>query len=356
MVSASETGPISVGVAGLGRSGWDIHIRTLRHMPGKFKVAAVLDNLAERRKQAVDEFGCAAYEKYEDLLADQNVDLVIVAMPTDLHVPWSTAALEAGKDVVVEKPVSTDLAGCEELIGAQKKLGKSVTVFQNRRYDATFLKIKEVIESGALGRVNFIRSTSAGFGRRWDWQTIKKLGGGSLRNTGIHALDAMMVFSGPSEPEVFCKMDRVLTSGDAEDWVKLLLKAEDAPLIELNLFANCAYPQSGWLVLGRKGSLVASGNEVKWKVVKGFDELPELKVDLAPTADRSYNREKLEFEEHSWTEPAGPKDKSQPRSAETRFYEDIYANLREGAEQKITLAGVRRRMAVIDHCLKNCWV
>ncbi len=355
-MTSSKTGPINVGVAGLGRSGWDIHIRTLREMPGKFKVAAVLDNLAERRKQAADEFGCATYEKYEQVLADKNLDLVIVAMPTDLHVPWSMAALEAGKDVVVEKPVSTDLAECDKLIAAEKKLGGSVTVFQNRRYAAGFLKIKEVVESGALGRVNFIRNTSAGFSRRWDWQTIKKLGGGSLRNTGIHALDAMMEFSGPSEPEVFCTMDRVLTSGDAEDWVKLLLKAEDAPLIELNLFANCAYPEPSWLVLGQKGSLTSSDDGLKWKVVKGFDELPERKLDLAPTADRSYNRDKLEFEEHSWTEPTGAQDESQPRSAETRFYDDVYANLREGAEQKITLASVRRRMAVVDHCLKNCGV
>ncbi len=351
-MSSSKSGPIRVGVAGLGRSGWGIHINAMRPMTDEFKVAAVLDSLEERRVQAAEEFGCAMYEKYEDLLADENVDLVVVAMPTDLHVPWAIKALEAGKDVVVEKPVSKDLAECDELIAAEAKSDKSVTVFQNRRYHASFLKMREVIESGDLGRVNFIRNTDMSYRRRWDWQTVKRLGGGALRNTGIHVLDQIMEFSGSADPEVFCKMDNVLSSGDAEDWFQLILTAPDAPTMEIDLFKNCAYTQDGWLVLGQKGSLTANDDTVKWKIVKGFDDLPKRELDLAPTADRSYNNEKLEFEEFEFS----AKEAVLARPMEAAFYHDVYASLRDGAPQQITLAGVRRRMAVVDYCLQNCWV
>jgi predicted dehydrogenase len=351
-VSSSDNGPIKVGVAGLGRSGWDIHIKAMRPMTDKYKVVAVLDNLEERRKQAAGEFDCATYERYEDMLADANVDVVVVAMPTDLHVPWSLQALSAGKHVIVEKPVGKDLAECDVLIEAEQQSDRTVTVFQNRRYEADFLKIREIVESGALGRVNFIRYTGMSYRRRWDWQTVKKLGGGTLRNTGVHMLDQLMEFSGAADPEVFCKMDNVLSSGDAEDWVQLILTAPDAPTMEIDLFANCSYPQGGWLILGQKGSLMTAKNEVKWKVVKDFGNLPEKPLDLTPTADRGYNSEKLEFEEFSWT----PEDTGLPRPMAAAFYRDVYAQLRAAAPQKITLASVRRRMVVIDYCLNNCWI
>jgi predicted dehydrogenase len=355
-VNSTKSGPIGIGVAGLGRSGWDIHIRTLRHMTDKFRVVAVVDSLAERRKQAAGELGCKAYPSYGKLLRDPDVELAVVAMPTDLHVPWAIKALRAGKHAVVEKPVARNLRECDRLIAAAKDTGLTATVFQNRRYEAEFLKIREVIASGALGRVNFIRCTGMGYRRRWDWQTVKERGGGTLRNTGIHMLDALMEFSGPSDPEIFCKMDNVLSSGDAEDWVQLVLKAPDAPTMEIDLFSNCTYPQSGWLVLGQKGSLMTAGREMKWKVVKDFDSLPPRPLDLTPTPDRGYNSEKLEFEEFTWTEPQGHKEPGAPRPETMGFYNDVHAHLRGGAAQKITLESVRRRMKVVDYCLKKCWV
>jgi scyllo-inositol 2-dehydrogenase (NADP+) len=355
-VNDTKSGPIGVGVAGLGRSGWDIHIRTLRHMGAKFKVVAVVDNLPERRKQAAAELGCKAYSSFPKLLRDPEVELAVVAMPTDLHVPWAVKALRAGKHAVVEKPVARNLRECDRLIAVAKETGLSATVFQNRRYDAEFLKVREVVASGALGRVNFIRCVGAGFRRRWDWQTVKERGGGQLRNNGIHVLDGLMEFSGPAEPEVFCKMDNVLSSGDAEDWLQLVLKAPDAPTMELDIFSNCAYPQSGWLVLGQKGTLTSAGDELKWKVVKGFDSLPPRPLDLSPTPDRGYNSEKLDFEEFSWKPPAVPSGPDAPRPETMGFYDDVHAHLRGGAPQKITLESVRRRMKVIDYCLKKCGV
>ncbi len=353
-MSSSKKTPIKIGVAGLGRSGWDIHIAALQYMSDKFCITAVVDNLAERRQQASDEHGCRAYETYEELLADPDIELVIVAMPTDLHAPWTIQALKAGKDVVVEKPISRDLPECDQVIAAAAATGKSVTVFQNRRYDPLFLKMKEIVDSGALGQVNFIRIAASSFKRRWDWQTLKKYGGGMMRNHGVHALDMMMEFAGEGHPEIFCTMDQVLASGDAEDWVHLILRAPDWPLMEIDIFMNSAFPMPSWTILGNRGSLIVheSAEETKltWKTVKDFDSLLPHEAIEGPASDRSYGQEKLEFDEHTWKAEKKKKENRAPADTEG-FYNDVFANLREGAPQAITLESVRRRTELIDECL-----
>ena len=84
-----------VAIAGLGRSGWDIHARLLAEQPERFTVVAVQDHLAERRAEAEQRFGCRSYIKFDDLLADGEVELVVIAVPSHLHAPYAVAALQA---------------------------------------------------------------------------------------------------------------------------------------------------------------------------------------------------------------------------------------------------------------------
>lgn len=339
-------------MAGLGRSGWAIHIRTLKHMTDRFSLVAVLDGQPERRKEAAEALGCAAYTSYPRMLRESGAELVVVAMPTDLHSAWAIKGLKAGKHVVVEKPVGRNLRETDRVIAAEKETGLSATVFQNRRFEPEFRQVREVIASGQLGRVNFIRACAAQFTRRWDWQTVKELGGGMLRNHGVHLLDMLMEFAGPGEPELFCKMDRMLCAGDAEDWVQLVLKAQDWPTLEVDVFMNSAYPLPRWLALGQKGSLIADGAGLRWKTVRGFDALPEMRLDLGPAAERKYSTEKLEFDEFTWTKPAAPEGLHGAPDVRA-FYDGLYAHLRTGAPQPVTLEGIRRRMKIIDTCLRK---
>ncbi|NJN83991.1 MAG: Gfo/Idh/MocA family oxidoreductase [Caldilineaceae bacterium] len=101
--------PIRVGIAGLGRSGWDIHARLLEPLAEQFQIVAVLDADSNRRAEAIDRFDCQAYTEYDDLLADPAVELMVVALPSFLHADASIAALKSGKHVVCEKPMATSL-------------------------------------------------------------------------------------------------------------------------------------------------------------------------------------------------------------------------------------------------------
>ncbi|OGV47754.1 MAG: hypothetical protein A2017_07180 [Lentisphaerae bacterium GWF2_44_16] len=336
---------VKVGIAGLGRSGWGIHGRLLDPLKDKYQIVAVFDKNPARLKEANERFGCRTYKTYGALLKDKEVELVIVAMPNKLHAKCSMEALNAGKNVVCEKPMATSLKDAQKMIAIAKKKKKLLSIFQNARYAIDFLKVQDVIKSGLLGRIVHIRIAYHGFSRRWDWQTLKKFGGGSMNNTGPHPIDQSLVLFGKEEPKVFCLRDKALTLGDADDHVKVILHGKKSPTVEVEITAACPYPQSKWIVMGTQGGLSGSAVELKWKY---FDpkKLLKRKVEEEPTPDRSYNREEIKFIEGSW------KAEDDKNPGEVGFYLDLYKTLKEKKALHITPESVLRQMRVLEQCRK----
>src|SRR5688572_29475841 len=126
--------PIRYGVVGLGRAGWDIHVKQLRERPDA-KVVAVVDPVPERREQTEREFaGCKSYAKLADMLRKQpDVEVVVVATPSALHAPDAKKSLKAGKHVVVEKPMAVSVAEADSMIKTAGQAGKRLFVHQNYR-------------------------------------------------------------------------------------------------------------------------------------------------------------------------------------------------------------------------------
>jgi scyllo-inositol 2-dehydrogenase (NADP+) len=344
MMAQDTIVPIRVGIAGLGRSGWGIHASAIADLAGQFSVVAVCDLLPARQEEARERFVCQAYSDYADLVADDAVELVIVATPSYLHASHTTTALRGGKHVMVEKPMAKSLAEVDEMIAVAKETGQILTVHQNYRYADEFTKIKEIIESGVLGRIIQINSSVHQFRRRWDWQTLKEYGGGILNNHGAHVVDWAMLLIDDPEPEVFCHMEATpLYAGDADSHVKLVLLPRDGPVIDIELTHACAYPQANWLVMGTRGSLVSDRGTVRWEF---FDpaEAPPLVLDTQPTPDRSYNSEELPWHEETCelVRDFG--------SGTRRLYGDLYGTIRGGAPLAITPESVRRQIAVLEKC------
>lgn len=334
---------IRVGIAGLGRSGWSIHARLVEALPDHFQVVAVVDADATRREEAIDRFDCQAYDQYDELLADPAVELVVMALPNFLHADGSIQALAAGKHVVCEKPMATSLADAERMVAAAAKSDKILTIFQQRRYNPDFVKVKEIIDSGILGRIVQIRIAEAKFSRRWDWQTLQKFGGGTLNNTGPHFLDQALQLFGPTEPDVFCHLDRTLTLGDADDHLKLVLKGEDAPTIDIEISSAVAYPSKTWNVMGTRGGLSGSTRELQWKWLID-EEMPSRELDTKPTPNRSYNRDELTWHEDSWTLEGNAGE------AYVQYYTDLFATIRGTQSLVITPESVRRVIWLQEEC------
>ncbi len=342
------TGPLRVGVLGQGRSGYGIHCRWFEQSPRKYRIAAVADLLAERRRHAETRFGCDSYREHGDLLARDDLDLIVNALPSHLHPPVTIEALKAGHDVVCEKPAAWNVAQLDRMIAAAGRARRVLAPFQQSRYRALFLKTLEVIDSGVLGRILQVRITASGFARRWDWQTLQEFKGGNLLNTGPHFLDWAVCLQGFQKPEeVFCAMDRANTSGDAEDYVKVVLRRKGAPVIDLEISSCDAYPGETITVQGTRGGLSGGDGGLRWRY---FDEktAPKRRLIRSPLPDRAYCREELKFTEKSWTPT-----KAQANSfgwMSRRFYDHLHSVLRGREELHITPRQVRVQMAVMEAC------
>ncbi len=310
-----------------------------------FRVVAVCDPDTSRREEAVAKFDCTAYDSIDDLVADTAVELVVVATPSQLHVSDATKAMRAGKHVMVEKPMAPTLEGVQEMIAVSEETGRLLTINQNSRYHPDFIKIREVIDSGALGRIVQIRMTGNGFRRRWDWQTLREFGGGDLNNKGAHTIDWAVHFFNDPNPEIYCHMETTpLHAGDAESHVKLIIKPNNGPIIDVELANCCAYPQDAWLVMGTQGTLVSRDRrEIQWKY---FDpaEAPPLVLDTKPTPDRGYNSEQLPWKEETFTTDFNFSQSMSP------LYRDLYASIREGAQLAITPSSVKRQVEILERC------
>jgi predicted dehydrogenase len=312
-------------------------------MTDQYSITAALDVDPSRRQEAQDAFGCRTYEELGGMLRDPEVELVVVALPSHLHARASIAALEAGKLVVCEKPMATSVADADRMIATAHDCGRLLTVFQNRRYSPDFTVVRDVLQSGVLGRIVLIHMTGSGFGRRWDWQTLKEYGGGSLNNNAVHPLDQALILMGEGTPQIFCHMERALTLGDAEDHVKLILRMDGAPMIDIEVSSVSAYERESWHVMGTHGGLVGTSAQLRWRFIDPA-ALPARAVDRRPTPDRSYNREELAWAEHRWSLDSydGP--------GEAGFYADLFKTIRCGAPLAVTPESVRRVIWVLEEC------
>lgn len=340
---------VKVGVAGQGRSGFGIHVKTLEKLQELYQVVAVADPIADRRLDAPKVFpGCKAYGSAEELIADPEVELLVVATPSHLHTPHTLAGLRGGKKVLCEKPVALSLADFDAAVAEAKDRGQFFAAFQQRRYEPSLAKIKEVVAAGTLGEVAQVRVVSHAFSRRWDWQTMKQFGGGQLYNNCPHLIDLGLQLFGPKDPtEIFCDLRKTLAAGDAEDHVKITLKAPGQPTLDLEWTHANPYPQDMWLVMGTAGGLKGTTGVLDWKYVD-WSKHPPRKADPKPTEGRTYNSEKLTFQEGHWEAPKGE------TPIAVRFYQDLHTSIRDGKPPVVTMESIRRQIAIIDHCRKAC--
>lgn len=350
---------INVGIIGQGRSGYDIHAAYLKTDP-RFKVIAVADFMAERREFAKAELHCEAYADHADLLKRKDLDLVVNASFSHQHVPITLEALRAGHNVLCEKPLAKRLADINRLEAAQKRSGTLLAIFQQARYAPYFQCIQRVIRSRVLGRIIQISIRFNGFGRRWDWQTLKEFNGGSLMNTGPHPLDQALTLFGEGQPKVNCFMDRTREGnfGDAENHVKLLLSAEDKPLIDLEISSCCPYPFFTYNIYGTRGGLYATNKEAEWKYFKP-SEAPRQKLMRKPLQKENgrpaYATEQLPMHTERWSADDATSGKQAAYSAASAaqdsltasYYHALYLSLTKGKKLDITLDQIRRQVAVI---------
>lgn len=258
-----------VGLGGMGS--W--HVNRLEEM-GNPVVAGIWD-IRECRREYAKNRGLHVYESLEVLLADAEVEVVLVATPNDLHKPLAIQALQAGKHVICEKPVTLSAADLEEMKAAAKEAGRFLTVHQNRRWDRGYCILKQVMGEGTLGPLFRIESRVHGaHGIPGDWRQDPKQGGGMVYDWGIHLLDqAVMLFPDAKIKTVYATLNYV-TNTEADDGFMVDLTFDNGIhyLVDVGTSNFITLPR--WIVLGQDGTLMMDkwGNEGKIVCAKGKDD------------------------------------------------------------------------------------
>ncbi|HEO72099.1 MAG TPA: Gfo/Idh/MocA family oxidoreductase [Candidatus Hydrogenedentes bacterium] len=341
---------LKVGIIGQGRSGRDIHGAYLSQDSKRFAIVAAVDPIKERRDRAAAEYGCDVFRDHKPLLKRNDLDLVVNATPSHLHVPITLEFLNAGFHVLCEKPLASKAKDVDRLITASKTSGVLLAVFQQSRFAPYFQQVRKVIDSGVLGDIAQIAIAFNGFARRYDWQTLTECMGGSLLNTGPHPLDqALQLFGTDAMPEVKCYMRCVITCGNAEDHVKLLLSGEGRPIIDLEISSCDAFPVAKYRVYGTRGGLEGDTQTIRWHYYIP-KEAPAIRLKRAPLVKAdgtpSYCTDNLRWHKHTWRVPKAQSDLFWTISG--RFYRMLYKTLTQGAPLAITPEQVRRQIAVIE--------
>ena len=341
---------LNVAIIGQGRSGYWIHGKYFLTDHGKehFNVVAVVDYLEGRRKNAEEVFGCDTYEDYRELFNRNDIDFVVVSTYSHLRFPVVMDLLEHNMNVVAEKPLAKYGMEVEKMINASKKSGAMLTVFQQSRLAPYYRRVKEIIASGVLGNIQHISLNFSGYARRWDWQTTQSMYGGELLNTGPHPMDqALDLINTPGDtlPNVFSVLKRVNVTGDAEDFVKVLLTYPDRPLIEVEINRCNAYSDYVYRICGDRGTFECTIGAAKWKYFD-YKPIPELQMETLIGEDGvspSYCSEELE-----WHEFEEEFNGDAFNSAPAQYYQNIYDHITNGIELAIKPEEVLKQIRVAE--------
>ena len=194
------------------------------------------------------------YDSYEALLADPEIDAIYVPVPNALHKKWTVAALEAGKHVLCEKPISCTAQEAEDMIAAAEKAGKLLMEAFMYRYGGKFTKMMEILESGVLGKIKAVQGSH---GYTLDWASPARedpaLGGGSLYDVGCYVVDCMNAVAKQQGGKL--KDAKAFTMGTPVDYHAAAALEYDCGMVGvLQSWFDCAQEQRV-LIAGEKGTL-----------------------------------------------------------------------------------------------------
>ena len=322
-----------------GMAGW--HCDLIEKIEN-LEVKGIWDIKEERREYARSK-GMHVYQSLEDVLADSEVDIVLVATPNDSHKEISIKAMEAGKNVVCEKPVTLCSEDLQEIRDAVERTGAFFTVHQNRRWDGDFLTAKKIMEDGKLGEVFKIESRVQGSrGIPGDWRQRKEQGGGMVLDWGVHLLDqALLIFPDVKVKKVYATVTNV-TNQLVDDGFSAQLTFENGVLMCVEVGTSNFISLPRWYILGADGTATVERFTFNGKVVRasGIDEGDVVPVvtaagltkTMAPRRPDTISTEEI---------PAVPSDIRE-------FYENVMAVIEGRAESRIKLDEVARVMRLME--------
>lgn len=292
---------------------------------GRMVTVAACDVDAARMEEAKKDFpGIQTCTSIDDLLAKSNAELVVIVTPHSTHAPLALKALNAGRHVVLEKPMCITVDEATAMIRAAKKSGVTLTTFHNRRHDGDFMAIKEVIGKGLIGEVFHIEAFLGGYGhpRHW-WRSDKKISGGCMYDWGAHFVDWILNLI-PEKIESVTGFfhKRVWNDVTNEDQTQAIIRFKSGAMADLQISSIARIGKPRARILGTKGAILDQGGG---------------SFKLATEVDGIAVEGEVKYKESTWPE----------------YYTNLAAHLLDGAPLEVTPESSRRVIAVIETAEKS---
>lgn len=252
---------IKTGLAAFGMSGQLFHAPFISIDPN-FELTAITERSKELSKERYP--SAQITRSFDELIGREELELIVINTPDSTHYAYTRQALEAGKNVIVEKPFTTTAEQGEELIALAKAKGLTLSVYQNRRWDSDFLTVKEILNKGLVGRVVEFESTFPryrNFIKANTWKETGEQGGGLTYNLGAHLIDQAVQLFGMPEA-IFADIDTLRTGGKVDDYFIIhLLRPSKAPDVKITLKSSylMCEPEPRFVLHGTEGSFVKQG-------------------------------------------------------------------------------------------------
>jgi predicted dehydrogenase len=317
---------VRVGLIGFGLAGQAFHAPVIRGVPG-MELACILERHGANAQQKYPEVRVA--RTLDEMLSDQTIGLCVVATPNDSHFSYTKACLEAGRDVVVDKPFTPTLAEAELLVRLAAERGRLVTVYQDRRWDGEFHTVKQLVRLGALGAVaeyeaRFDRFRLESKPSAWR-EKPDHPAAGVLWDLGPHLLDQALVLFGTPETiwaSAFCQRQ----TSQIDDSFDVHM---EYPHLRATLRArSIAYaPGPHLLIHGTAGSFIKYGMDPQEEILRSANcpDGPDWGPDWGVES------------EDRWGTLSRMGEEARKVKTERGDYRGYYANVRDAIEKKAPL-------------------
>src|SRR2546429_8745246 len=318
---------IEVGLIGFGLAGRASEAPVIRAVPG-LHLAAILQRTGT---EAAEEYpDVRIVRSLDELLSISEIRLIVIATPNETHYSFARQCLEAGRDVVVDKPFTTTLEEAVSLVQFAPTVNRLLTVYQNRRYDGDFQAIRQVVKAGTLGRILRFETSYDRFRPQLKpgaWRETASPGSGILFDIAPHLIDhALVLFGLPEAVTADVRTER--DNAVADDAFDITLHYSKGMRAVLRSSILAAAPRPRFVLFGTQASFVK----------QTFDpQEMNLRRGHIP-ADKPWGNER----EEDWgvlTVPAGGSCERGRRPPALFDYRDYYSNLRDVIVGHAALAG-----------------
>ena len=335
---------IKTALCSYGMSGRCFHAPFIHSHDGYVLYAAYERNKKEINKKFPE---VISYSSFEELLADEQIELLVINTPNATHFDFSKRALLAGKHIVVEKPFCNTTAECDELMAIAKEKNKIISVYQNRRWDSDFKTVKKVVDEKLLGEIVEAEIHFDRYDQNLSYKLHKEIpgpGAGLLYDLGPHLLDqALQLFGMPRA--IFADLETMRPISQVEDYLELLLFYDRLRVrLKASYLVREALP--AYIIHGTKGSFIKSRGDVQEAA---------LKQDLLPGTG-NWGMEPVSEEGLLHTETDGRVIREKmptTRGDYGKFYALLFDAIRNGAAVPVPAEDGRKVIALIEKAFES---